>query len=91
MEPVIISQFMKTNPIEGILLNTRIVSEETGEIYSSQLIIRLTFYLDLLIESELEKAIKKAEQLGYEVVAIDSKFNDMLEQRKAMLQALSES
>jgi len=77
MESVILHQF-----INGDILKTSIVSEETGEIYVQELIIRPSFFFLDVVNAALDDAISIAEKSGYNVKQIDSPFINMRSEEK---------
>jgi hypothetical protein len=74
MENVIIYQRTESIPAVGFKLITIICSEETGEIYRKETIVRHSFYWHSVVESVFEDAVKWCEDNGYNVSVVDTPF-----------------
>jgi hypothetical protein len=74
MESVILHQRTESIPAVGFKLTTIICSQETGEIYKKETIVRYSFYWDSIIEAVSDDAVKWAVSNGYEVSALDTPF-----------------
>jgi len=72
MESVVIHQH-----ISGDILKTSIVSEETGEIYVQDLIVRPSFFFLDVVNAALDDAVTIAERSEYNITQIDSPFESM--------------
>lgn len=90
MPNVIIHQHIDTKTREGTLLTTSIVDAETGEIYTQDIRIKNSYYMDSIVEAVIEEITRKAESMGKRVVAIDSPFLGLIEKRREMLNDFQE-